>query len=376
MNKLVRIAIDARQVTSVIDGLGRYVLALIKALKPLDHQTIIIFHTHDFPSNLFEKKKELEFIQIDLKAGNPLQHLIIPLKIKKHNIDVYYYPFIDPPLFSPAKLNVFAIHDLNHFFFSKYAATEKKYKILAAKVLIWLGVKFYDKVIVFSNHVKNEVESNIKSAKNMVEVIYHGLSPDDFIDTEENLDFDFKLNIKNMKPYILYVGNNRPHKNIHRLMNAFNVFQQRQPDFQLVLVGNHMDRFFNAVEYAKQIGIEDKVNKFSNVSNVMLAEIYKNASLVFYPSISEGFGFPILESWYFKIPIVTSNTSCIPEIGKDAVMYIDPFDLENMVLGLEKTIKKEISNDLINKGKERLKTFSWSSSAKQHLEVFEKVLSV
>jgi len=374
MNKFVRIAIDARQVTSVIDGLGRYVLGLIEALKPLDNQTIIIFHTSDFPSNLREKKKELEFIKIDLKAGNPLQHLIIPMKIRKLNIDVYYYPFIDPPLFSPAKMNVFAIHDLNHFFFSKYAATEKKYKILAAKVLIWLSVKFYNKVIVFSNHIKNQVESNINSARNMVEVIYHGLSPDDFLYIAEDLDFNFKA--KNLKPFILYVGNNRPHKNIQRLMNAFNLFLQKQPDFQLVLAGNHMDRFFNAMEYAKQMGFEDKVKKFNNVTNTMLAELYKNASLVFYPSISEGFGFPILESWFFRTPIVTSNTSCIPEIGMDAVMYIDPFDLENMVQGLEKTIKEEVSNDLIEKGKERLKTFSWNSSAKQHLEVFEKVNSI
>ena len=152
------------------------------------------------------------------------------------------------------------------------------------------------------------------------------------------------------KPYILYVGNDYPHKNLERLKLAFDKLNKEYNlDYQLVLI-----------------------TKF--VSEEELDKLYKNASLYVFPSLSEGFGLPPLEAMARGLPVVSSNATCLPEILGDAAIYFNPLD----VGGMAEVIKKTLSSDrvrkaLIQKGFKQIKKYSWQKMAEKTLDVYKRV---
>lgn len=150
------------------------------------------------------------------------------------------------------------------------------------------------------------------------------------------------------KPYILYVGNDYPHKNLKRLNSAFKKIIESGLDYQLILI----------TEF---------------VSEQELDNLYKNASLFVFPSLSEGFGLPPLEAMARGIPVVSSNATCLPEILGDAAVYFNPLDVDDMAEKIKKTLLDEsLRKNLIEKGFEQIKKYSWEKMAEETLELYSK----
>ncbi len=150
------------------------------------------------------------------------------------------------------------------------------------------------------------------------------------------------------KPYILYIGNDYPHKNLKRLELAHQKLVKEGLDYDLVLI-----------------------TKF--VSEQELDNLYRNASVFVFPSLSEGFGLPPLEAMARGVPVVSSNATCLPEILGDAVLYFDPFDINEMA----RAIKKALSSDrartaLIQQGFEQIKKYSWRKMAEETWEIYSE----
>jgi glycosyltransferase involved in cell wall biosynthesis len=120
------------------------------------------------------------------------------------------------------------------------------------------------------------------------------------------------------------------------------------------------------------------IHVFDSVSNNdELAELYRSASLFVFPSFYEGFGFPPLEAMACGCPVVVSNTSSLPEVCGDAAYYIDPHNVESIANGILRVTEDEnLRKKLIQKGLERVKLFTWETSAQKHREVFERALGL
>ena len=152
--------------------------------------------------------------------------------------------------------------------------------------------------------------------------------------------------MKESRKYILYVGNNYPHKNLKRLKLAF---EKLNLDYGLILVTKH---------------VEDE----------KLDELYKNASLYVQPSLVEGFGLPPLEAMTRGVPVASSNTACLPEILGSAAMYFNPLDVDDITEKMRAILlNNEIKKELIRKGFEQVKKYSWQKMAKQTLEIYRKI---
>ena len=134
------------------------------------------------------------------------------------------------------------------------------------------------------------------------------------------------------KPYILYIGNNYPHKNLERLRLAFDkLIQESELEHELVLI----------TEFVSEPELED---------------LYKNASLFIFPSLYEGFGLPPLEAMKRGLPVVSSNTTCMPEILEEAALYFDPLDIEDMAEKIKQVlIDENLRSELVKKGYEQIK---------------------
>ncbi|HPU94825.1 MAG TPA: glycosyltransferase, partial [Candidatus Gracilibacteria bacterium] len=123
----------------------------------------------------------------------------------------------------------------------------------------------------------------------------------------------------------------------------------------------------------KKLNLEEKVIMPGYIEEIEKTYLYENCSLFAFPSLYEGFGFPILEAFSFNKPVLTSHVSCLPEVAGEAACYVDPFDPEDIARGLEKIISdKDYSKKLIDGGKERLNHFSWEKSVKQTFDVLTK----
>jgi glycosyltransferase involved in cell wall biosynthesis len=151
---------------------------------------------------------------------------------------------------------------------------------------------------------------------------------------------------------VLSVGTQEPRKNLERLVQAVD-----GTDFPLVLVGRH--------------GWGDKTQTLGYVPDVDLSAIYSAATIFAYPSLYEGFGFPVLEAMACGTPVVTSNISSLPEIVGEAGVLVDPLSIEGIKLGILKAGQDRDS--LIKLGITRAQDFSWASTASQVLEVYEKI---
>jgi len=181
------------------------------------------------------------------------------------------------------------------------------------------------------------------------------------------------------KPYLLYVGNAYPHKNLERLILAFKKLIKEGLDYQLVLVGGEdyfykkLKKHLNHFNQAERSTINQKIIFPGFVSDKELGELYKSASLYIFPSLSEGFGLPPLEAMARGVPVVSSNATCLPEILGDAVIYFDPLDINDMAKQIKKALLGEnLRKKLIKKGLEQIKKYSWKKMARETLAFYSK----
>lgn len=174
-----------------------------------------------------------------------------------------------------------------------------------------------------------------------------------------------KIGIK--KPYFLSVSTLQPRKNLDLLVRAFNKFNVDKK-FQLIIVG---PKGWGNIH----LPVNDNIIQTGFVSVSELISLYKNTSLFIYPSLYEGFGLPIIEAMSFGVPVITSNTSSMPEAGGQVAMYFDPKDENDLIQKIIKflSIRPNSIKILRLKCKEHVKSFSWNNSAKKLISIYDRV---
>lgn len=183
------------------------------------------------------------------------------------------------------------------------------------------------------------------------------------------------MNQRNKNPYLLYVGNAYPHKNLKHLIKAFKIVLKEFPGLRLILVGK-LDYFYERTrKEAEKLGLKDKVVFAGELSNEELSEIYQNGLAYVFPSLSEGFGLPGLEAMQQNLPVISSNKEPLPEVYGPAAIYFNPESVQDMAA----KILEVISNGLLMEklkilGQNQVKRYSWDKCARQTLEVYKQVL--
>ncbi|MDA2935811.1 glycosyltransferase family 4 protein [Patescibacteria group bacterium AH-259-L05] len=179
------------------------------------------------------------------------------------------------------------------------------------------------------------------------------------------------------EPYLLYVGNAYPHKNLERLISAFKIVLQKQPELYLVLVGK-IDYFYERLQdFVKELGLEKNVIFTGYVSDSELSWLYTHGLAYVFPSLSEGFGLPGLEAMTHSLPVISSNKEPLPEIYGEAALYFNPEDINEMAHAILQIVQsKEVREKLKKVGRVKVKKYSWDRCAKQTLEVYKSVLKI
>jgi glycosyltransferase involved in cell wall biosynthesis len=224
-----------------------------------------------------------------------------------------------------------------------------------------------DHIICISKNTKNDLQRIYNIKDSMVSVIY--------LSGPKEWNKPFKdRSILPAKPYILYVGNRElPYKNFMTLLKAF-YLSKLKADFDLLCFGGG-GFLKEELSLFKELKLENVI-KYLEGKDEFLQFCYENATAFIYPSLSEGFGIPILEAMAFGCPVIASNVSSIPEVAGDAALLFSPDSPEELGSCICKIINNDaLRNEYTEKGKNRCKEFSWDKTALETFNVYRKLIN-
>jgi len=287
-------------------------------------------------------------------------------KVIRGESDVIHLPNQDFGRYALFLKNPFivTVHDLVRSCF-RYAQ-----ETISERVLLKLdikGIKRASHIIADSQNTRKDLIKYLKISENRITVIYPGVDHSIFK----------PYNIKLLdKRYILYVGSERPRKNLGRLLEAFAKLKTEFPELKLVKVGTpgRSETYRrNMMAKLDSLGITQDVIFVDFISELDLAHYYSSATLLAYPSLYEGFGLPPLEAMACGCPVVTSNSSSLPEVIGEAGIMVNPNDTESLAQAMRQVLTdSKLRDDMIRKGLEQAKRFSWKKTAEQTQEVYNK----
>jgi glycosyltransferase involved in cell wall biosynthesis len=226
------------------------------------------------------------------------------------------------------------------------------------------------------DHEKKDLlkKTGVKEAN--ISVIYEGVNLSDDLPSEVVIHKTLRKFELSRHKYFLYVGTIQPRKNLIRLIEAFSLFlienKAGENDMKLVIAGKPGWDYQDVISLPKQLGIADKVVFTGRVDDSQLKSLYISALALTYPSLFEGFGLPILEAYFFGLPVITSNTSSMPEVAGKGAILVNPEEVNGIMRAMQELyLDSDKRHELVRHGKEQLKKFSWSEAARQTIKVLE-----
>lgn len=209
-----------------------------------------------------------------------------------------------------------------------------------------------------------------------IDVVYNGVS-DQWLEKISDVEINAVLNKYQLKKgFLLFVGTFQPRKNIDRIIEAYaQLPDATQKQHKLVLVGNDGWRSTELIDQIKRLCDKNVCAWLKNVSTDELRALYQSAKVFLFPSLSEGFGLPILEAFASGVPVITSTLTSMPEVAGGAAYLVDPFRVDEIRQGMIELLGDQAACDeLIRKGSERVKAFSWKQCADQTLKIYQSLI--
>jgi len=390
-NRPKRIGIDARFYGTKAKGLGRYTQEIVDNIIKLD--TVNEYRIFLRPENFLEFKCDgvrVKKILADVPWYSWREQLVMPRLLIKEKLSLVHFPHFNVPLIYGGEF-VVTIHDLILTKFPTVRATTLSpalywLKNLLYRLVIWSAAWRARKIIAVSEFTKRDIVKTLRVRPDKISVTYEGVANlaknrDTLFDLSDDKTTLLRYNIN--RPFLLYVGNAYPHKNLERLFEVFSRLRHQFGDkLQLVLVGKE-DYFYERLKQAAgERGLltaagESPVVWTGYVTDEELEILFKHALVYVFPSLYEGFGLPPLEAMAKGCPVASSNSSSLPEILGRAAVYFNPTDLADMVDKISSVIKDDrLRRDLRQRGYEQVKRFSWWECARATFEVYKNVFDL
>ncbi len=359
------ITIDARMIYSA--GIGTYLqslLPLILGRRP-QYQFYLLGKSSDLEAFPWARLKNVRVISCDSSIYGLREQVEIPQKTPPQT-GLFWSPHYNIPLGCPAKLLV-TVHDVFHLAMPQFTGGIHK-KLYAWYMFSSLRRKAAA-ILSVSQFSKDELLKYTGPAGCQPQVVYNGVD-----------ESWFKVRKKrnpHSKPYFLYVGSVKPHKNLTGLLEAFEKVKNQIPQ-DLIIVGKK-EGFITGdgkvIRRAEKMGDRVFFTGDFHYDDPLFRQYYAWADFLVLPSLYESFGLPPLEAMACGVPVLVSNLAAFPEVYGDAALYCDPHNPEDIALKLLKLSKdRKLRQRLIQRGWARAKRYNWKKSAGQIIQVIERLL--
>lgn len=381
----MKIGIDARFYGSLGKGLGRYTQKLIEHLEAIDTENhYVIFLRRENFDEYQPKNTRFQKVLADYQWYSFAEQLFFPLLLKKYHCDIVHFPHFNVPVLYSGRFIV-TIHDLILIHFPTQRATTLhplwyRVKFLAYKMAIWWAIKKSSCIMTVSEFTKQDILKHYSVSSEKIRVAYE--AADSFcgycpktqsleILQKYGLTYHDDVNKKHdiIKPYLLYVGNAYPHKNLEALVDVLN--QDALRGITLVLVGKE-DYFYHRLKERVRAKEITNILFVGFVPDDELDVLYRFGRAYVFPSLYEGFGLPPLEAMGRGLPVLAAHATSLPEVLGDAALYFYPDQPDSLKHSLVRIWQEEIlREDLREKGYVQVGKFQWRAMAQETLKQYE-----
>jgi len=353
----MRVGVDVRMLKC--SGIGKVIENILSRMikMKIEWAFYLIGKKNEMEEFSWHENKNVHIIECDCPIYTIKEQFVMPIKIPR-DLDVFWSPHYNIPIFYKGRL-VVTIHDLAHLALPEFS---KSYiKKIYAKMMFNIAVKKASNIICVSKFTQKELIKYIRNVKkDKLSVIYNGVD-------EKWRNIPQKDRVHS-KPYFLYVGNIKPHKNLRRLIEAYKMIVNDINE-DLILIGKKDGFITGDNNIADAIrGYEKRIIFTGYVSDELLMQYVANAEALVFPSIYEGFGLPPVEALVAGKRVIASKAASIPEVCGEYALYFDPYNV--------KDIKKQLTIERKPKRmeKEFFCKYDWGKKAEEYIKIFEKVV--
>ena len=363
----MNIGINARHlIENKLEGIGWYSFEVLRRLVLLRPQDNFYFF-YDRKTKPLVESVNLKNVIVYPSARHPILFKFwfnnrLPYYFKKFNIDLFFSPdgFLS---LNTSVRQIGVIHDIN---FEHYPEDLPKNVLRYYQKYMPLFAKKANKIITVSSFSKKDICNNYGLKEDKVHVIYNG-GNEMYKPIPNKERKDFVSNNNSGRPYFIYVGSLHKRKNILRMLSAFKAFNSDKKTMDFIIIGEKM--WENQMDLHELL---ENVKFLGRKSGHELAKWVASSCGLVYVSYFEGFGLPVLEGMMAGVPVITSNVTSMPEVGGDAVIYVDPFDEVSIARGMTTAFNE--GENFVKLGLKQSGKFSWDKSVSELESVISNVL--
>lgn len=352
-------------------GIGRYLREIISGLLVDPRFTTVVLLGSTETAKFFADSERVEKLRVEAYPEGfytPRTQLAWLARRARGGIqaDVSFFPHYDAPLVGLPDRSVVTVHDLIHF---KVPEAFPAWRRMAAGMLFDRVVSGASRVIAVSDSTRRDIVERIPTAAAKVETVPNGVSP--FF---RPVPASEQPGLASLCPFLLCVGNRKPHKNWIAAVEALALLKAQQPRLRLVFAGRAFGGWEKVLGRADELGVRGALVELNEIDDGSLRWLYSHCEALLFPSLYEGFGLPVLEAMACGAPVIASDRSSLPEIVGNAGLTINPNDyraIAHGVLGLWREVG--LRHNLVSSGFRRAAGFSWKCAAERTADILYRV---
>lgn len=385
------IAIDARKIRDF--GIGTYIRNLVRALAqadadsrraevagddttltrwPRDNRYLLLVGPNGMEA-LADLPDNFKLVPERSKVYSVRELFALSWRLWRLELDLYHATHYVLPLVLPCKA-VVTIHDIIHLLYPEFLPSRLAF--FYAQRMIRRSLARASRVITVSQNTRSDLLRYFDVDGRKIEVVYNGVDAAFHRQLpEEELERRLaELGVR--RPYLLFVGNPKPHKNLHNVIQAYaKALTIHDFEGDLVCVGGQPEADLKIRQRAAAAGVADRLRLLGQVPDEVLPAIYQGATLFVYPTLYEGFGLPVVEAMASGVPVITSNTSALREIGEGYAQLVNPLDVEALARAIAHSMADpDHRRTLADLGRRRAREFSWERAARRTLAIYRSVI--
>lgn len=351
-----------------IGGMENYVRKIIDYFPLIDNgEHNYVLYINETAFHTFFKSPRIKKIKTPI---NPPEDFFTN-SIKQEKIDFWFCPLIPLTPSNPGLPSAITIPDIQHEYYPKFFEEET---LQALKKIFPQSIASADLVLTISKFSKHSIEKKYNCPPNKIKVTY--LGTDNIFNNPTNKQQSALIKKKYKLPnkYIFYPANTWPHKNHITLIKAFSKYTEKFDNkVCLILTGAPKQSQQKINDLIKELNLTRNIKHLGFINKTDLPHIYAQAKCLIFPSLFEGFGIPLVEAMKTNCPIICAKNTSIPEIAKDAALYFDPKDPNDICDKLRKLLtNKSLQNKLVQKGQKYADNFSYKNCAQETLNLIQE----